>query len=302
MVTCGECGHVPECPNCSVHLTYHSANQRLMCHYCGHSQPLPEVCPACGGTLAFVGAGTQRVERDLAQLFPRTEILRMDADTINATHTHEQLLNRFQRENIPILVGTQMVAKGLNFENVTLVGVIAADLSLFLDHYRAGERTFSLLTQVVGRAGRGTKAGRAMLQTWTPDNDVIRCAARQDYDGFYAQEIEMRRLCGYPPFCHVFQITAAGLKEEQVLFCCMRIKQALQAALEKDAYAELNCRPLGPAAAPVAKVNQRYRYRVTLLAPDRKEIRALVAHLVRSAQKDKENRGVSVFADLDPQD
>ena len=302
MVTCGECGHVPECPNCSVHLTYHSANRRLMCHYCGHSQPLPEDCPECGGMLTFVGAGTQKVQEELEACFPGTEILRMDADTINATQTHEKLLSRFRRENIPILVGTQMVAKGLDFENVTLVGVIAADLSLYLDNYRAGERTFSLLTQVVGRAGRGSKSGRAMIQTWTPENDVICCSARQDYDSFYEQEIEMRRLCGYPPFRHVYQITVTGIDEEQVLFCCLRIKQALQGTLDLLEYREFDCRLLGPASAPVAKVNNRYRYRVTLMAPDHKKIRTLVAHLVRSAQKDKENRGVSVFADLDPQD
>lgn len=302
MAVCGECGYVPECPNCSVHLTHHSANHRLMCHYCGHSEPLPEHCPECGGVLAFVGAGTQRVEADLKTLFPKTEILRMDADTISASQTHEKLLSRFRRENIPILIGTQMVAKGLDFENVTLVGVIAADLSLYLDHYRAGERTFSLLTQVVGRAGRGTKTGRAMIQTWTPENDVICCAAEQDYDRFYEQEIQMRRLCGYPPFCHVYQVTGTGLQEEQVLRCCGRIRQVLQKTLEQPEYQGLNCRLLGPAPAPVAKIKNRYRYRVTLMAPDQKEVRALVAHLVRAAQKDKENRGVSVFADLDPQD
>ena len=302
MIACGECGYVPECPNCSVHLTYHSANRRMMCHYCGHSQPLPEHCPECGGVLAFVGAGTQKIEEELAELYPQMEVLRMDADTISATQTHEKLLNRFRKENIPVLVGTQMVAKGLDFENVTLVGVISADASLYMDHYRAGERTFSLLTQVVGRAGRGSKLGRALIQTWTPENEVIQCAAKQDYDRFYEQEIEMRRLCGYPPFQHVYQITAMGLKEEQVLFCCMKIKQAIQATIVLPEYREMDCRLLGPAPAPIAKVNNRYRYRITLMAPDHKNMRALVAHVVRAAQKDKENRGVSVFADLDPQD
>lgn len=302
MVVCGECGHVPECPNCSVHLTYHSANRRLMCHYCGHSEPLADACPDCGGLFAFQGAGTQKIEEELSAQFPGVEILRMDADTISATQTHEKLLNRFKQEKIPVLVGTQMVAKGLDFENVTLVGVISSDASLYMDHYRAGERTFSLLTQVVGRAGRGNKPGRALIQTWTPENDVIQCAAYQDYDRFYAQEIEMRRLCGYPPFRHIYQITAAGMKEEQVLFGCMRIKQAMQNSLALPEYQELDGKLLGPAPAPVVKVNNRYRYRITLIAPDHKKVRALVAHVVRAAQKDKENRGITVFADFDPQD
>lgn len=150
MVTCGECGEVPTCPRCSVHLTYHSANGRLMCHYCGHSEPLPDACPSCGGALNFLGYGTQKVEEELHAAFPGREILRMDTDTVSATQSHEKLLSRFEKERIPVLVGTQMVAKGLDFENVTLVGVISADLSLYVDDYRAGERTFSLLTQVVG--------------------------------------------------------------------------------------------------------------------------------------------------------
>ena len=302
MLTCGECGHVPECPNCSVSLTYHSANRRLMCHYCGHSRALPEECPQCGGMLANVGSGTQKVEEELRELFPNVEVLRMDTDTVSASQSHEKILKRFREERVPILVGTQMVAKGLDFENVTLVGVIHADLSLYMDHYRAGERTFSLLTQVVGRAGRGTKLGRAIIQTWTPENDVIRCAARQDYDRFYEQEIELRRLRDYPPFRHIYQITVTGMKEEQVLSCCVRIREAMRTLLERSEYRGEDCRLLGPAPAPVAKVNNRYRYRVTLIGPDDKKVRELVAHLVRAAQNDKGNRGVSVFADLDPQD
>ena len=161
MVSCGECGQVPECPRCSVRLTYHSANGRLMCHYCGYSEPLPPACPSCGGRLNFIGVGTQRVQEELEALFPGIEILRMDADTISAAHPHEELLSRFQKQRVPILVGTQMVAKGLDFDNVTLVGVVDADLSLYAADFRAGERTFSLITQVVGRAGRGEKRGES---------------------------------------------------------------------------------------------------------------------------------------------
>ncbi|MEG2037304.1 MAG: primosomal protein N', partial [Ruthenibacterium sp.] len=178
MLLCGECGMVPECPRCSVALTYHSANERLMCHYCGHSEKVYSRCPDCGGLMKHVGSGTQKVEEELHDLFPNTEILRMDSDS--ATGAHQKLLSRFEKEKIPILLGTQMVTKGLDFPNVTLVGVLAADLSLYVENYHAAERTFSLLTQVVGRAGRGDKVGRAVIQTYTPENDVILAAAKQD--------------------------------------------------------------------------------------------------------------------------
>lgn len=296
MVSCWECGAVPECPRCSVKLTYHSANGRLMCHHCGHSQPMPPVCPSCGGMLNFIGVGTQRVQEELENLFPGIEVLRMDTDTVSAAHPHEELLNRFENKKVPILVGTQMVAKGLDFENVTLVGVVAPDLSLYVDDFRAGERTFSLLTQVVGRAGRGNKQGRAVIQTYTPDNDVIRFAARQDYDNFFRAEIPLRRLRGYPPFSDLLVLTASGLEEGVVLRCCVRLRQALEAQLRFVG----NWQVLGPAPAAVAKVNNRYRYRLTLTGQNTKEARAVIAHLLRAAHQEKENRGVSVYADLNP--
>ena len=302
MVSCGECGQVPACPRCSVYLTYHSANGRLMCHYCGHSEPLPRACPACGGKLAFLGTGTQKVQQELQELFPGVEVLRMDADTVSASNSHEKLFSRFVKEKIPILVGTQMVAKGLDFENVTLVGVIAADLSLYVDDFRAGERTFSLITQAVGRAGRGVKSGRAVIQTWTPENEVITCAAAQDYDSFYEQEISLRSLRGCPPFRDLFLLTASGPDEHAVLRACMRLRQALESALRLPGYRGMELQILGPAPASVARVNNRYRYRVTVSGKNSRELRGLLAHLVRSAQQDKENRGVSVFADVNPLD
>lgn len=302
MVSCGECGEVPVCPRCSVHLTYHSANHRLMCHYCGYSEPLPNTCPTCGGTLNFIGAGTQKVQSELEELFPGVEILRMDADTVSVADGHQKLLDRFQKGKVPILVGTQMVAKGLDFENVTLVGVIAADLALYVDSFRASERTFSLLTQVVGRAGRGEKSGRAVIQTYTPDNDVIRCAAIQDYDRFYAQEINLRRLMDYPPFRDVFVLTASGIDEPAVFRKCQKLRRSLEdwAAAWRD----YDARPrlLGPAPASVAKVNNRYRYRLTLLCQNTKEVRQLISTLLIAAANDREIRGVSVFADVNPYD
>ena len=302
MVTCGECGETPTCPRCSVHLTYHSANRRLMCHYCGYSEPLPGRCPSCGGMLDFVGAGTQKVEEELQELFPGVGILRMDTDTVSVTRSHETLLTKFQRERIPILLGTQMVAKGLDFENVTLVGAISADQSLYTGDIHAGERTFSLLTQVVGRAGRGGKEGRAIIQTFTPDNEVIQCAARQDYDSFYQQEIQLRELRGLPPCSDLFVLCASGLEETAVLQTCLRLRDSLSAALRKEPYAGCGYRLLGPAPAVIAKVNERYRYRLIINAKNTKEIRHLVAHLIQRAQADKTYRGVALYAGLDPID
>ncbi len=302
MAACGECGESPACPRCSVHLTYHSANRRLMCHYCGWSQPLPDRCPACGGLLNFIGTGTQKVEEELHTLFPGVGVLRMDADTVSAVHSHESILEKFRRQRIPILLGTQMVAKGLDFENVTLVGAVSADQLLYTGDIHAAERAFSLLTQVVGRAGRGEKKGEAVVQTFTPDNDVIRFAAAQDYDSFYEQEIRGREVRGLPPCGDLFVLGASGLEETAVLHALLRLREGLSAALAQPPYAGTAYRLLGPAPAAVAKVNERYRYRLILNTENTKAMRLLTAHLLRQAQADKQNRGVALFADLNPLD
>jgi primosomal protein N' (replication factor Y) len=302
LVSCGECGAVPVCPRCSVHLTYHSANGRLMCHYCGHSQKLPEHCPECGGAFNFIGTGTQRVQKSSRRCFPDTEILRMDADTVTAKNSHEAILSRFQKKKVPILLGTQMVAKGLDFENVTLVGVIAADLSLYVDDFRASERTFSLLTQVVGRAGRGDKSGRAVIQTWTPQSDVICLAADQDYDRFYEQELTMRRLRACPPFSDLIFLTAVGPDEEEAMRTCLDMRQMLELWTAGPPYNGLKLQILGPAPAAVARVNNRYRYRLTLTGRNSRLLRNLVAHLLRTVQTNRRYKGISVFADINPLD
>lgn len=302
MAVCESCGEAPTCPRCSVRLTYHSANRRLMCHYCGHSQPLPDACPQCGGRLTFVGTGTQRLQAALEALFPGREILRMDADSVSPSNSHQAILDRFAKKGAPILLGTQMVAKGLDFENVTLVGVVDADSGLYLGDFRANERTFSLITQVVGRAGRGEKKGRAVIQTYTPDNDVIVFAAAQDYDSFYAQELELRRARGMPPFRELFVITASGLQEEAVLRACQRMRQSLERAMAKPPYSACGGKLLGPAPAAVAKVNNRFRYQLTLSCEKGGGMRALIGHFLRQGQLDKENRGVSLFGDHNPMD
>lgn len=302
LVVCGECGQSPTCPRCSVHLTYHKANGRLMCHYCGYSQPLPQHCPECGGLFSFSGIGTQKVEEELHRLFPHIEVIRMDTDTVIGAQGHGKLLARFREERIPVLVGTQMVAKGLDFENVTLVGAVAADQTLYVEDYRGGERTFSLLTQVVGRAGRGGKTGRAIIQTFTPEHEVIQCASSQDYDGFYEREIRMRQLREYPPFGDFFVLHVTGEEEHEVLRVCMRIRQALEQILTQSVLENVSCRLLGPAPAGVVKVNNRYRYQITLQTQNTRQIRELVAHVVRQAQTDKANRHVCIYADQNTQD
>lgn len=295
MLLCGECGYVPQCPRCSTAMTYHSANGRLMCHYCGHSEPAADTCPECGGWMKHVGAGTQKVEEELRELFPEAGILRMDADT--TAGGHEEVLQTFERERVPILLGTQMVAKGLDFENVTLVGVLSADISLYVDNYRAAERTFSLLTQVVGRAGRGGKTGRAVIQTYTPGNDVIRCAARQDYDAFYESEIRMRRLRRYPPFADLFTVTVSGTEEGRVLRAAVSVRETLRQLCRRPELAAGEPEVLGPAPAPVVKVNNRFRYRCTLVGKNDKATREMLAWLQKDFAKDSANRGMNLFVD-----
>ena len=295
MLLCGECGYVPQCPRCSTAMTYHSANGRLMCHYCGHSEPAADTCPECGGWMKHVGAGTQKVEEELRELFPEAGILRMDADT--TAGGHEEILQTFERERVPILLGTQMVAKGLDFVNVTLVGVLSADISLYVDNYRAAERTFSLLTQVVGRAGRGGKTGRAVIQTYTPGNDVIRCAARQDYDAFYESEIRMRRLRRYPPFADLFTVTVSGTEEGRVLRAAVSVREMLRQLCRRPELAAGEPEVLGPAPAPVVKVNNRFRYRCTLVGKNDKATREMLAWLQKDFAKDSANRGMNLFVD-----
>ena len=297
---CPQCSYVPECPRCSVYLTYHSANDRLMCHYCGFSQPAPERCPDCGGALKHIGFGTQRVEEELHELFPGTEVLRMDADTVSAGH--EALLRQFEERRVPILLGTQMVAKGLDFENVTLVGVLSADLSLYVDHYRAAERTFNLLTQVVGRAGRGAKEGRAVIQTYTPENDVIQAAAAQDYERFYRSEIQLRRLRRDPPFADQFIITVSGGEEDDVRRAVGLLRSGLDAAVKKPPYNDMGLELIGPAPAPVVRVNGSYRYRLLLLGENNAQVRGLLSSFMRAFAQRAENRRLHIRVDCDLMD
>ena len=297
LVTCGECGFVYKCPHCSVSLTYHSVNRRLICHYCGYTRRVDEACPDCGGILKYIGAGTQLVEEELHSLFPGTEILRMDADVLSGSMTHAQVFERFRVENIPIMIGTQMVTKGLNFENVTLVGVLSADQSLYSGDFRAAERTFSLITQVIGRSGRGQKAGRAVIQTFTPSSEVIRQAARQDYDAFYQSEIILRKLQDSPPFSDLLSVTASGAEERAVVDACRFVKNRLCFLLGQKEKTEF----LGPTPLTVVRVNNRFRYRIIIKCRSDSAIRNAVSGVITECSTDKRFRGISFYADNDPE-
>ena len=301
-LVCVDCREMPECPRCSIRLTYHSANNRLLCHYCGHSQPVPQRCPSCGGPLKTIGTGTQKVQEELEFLFPEMETCRMDTDTVNAVNTHERILERFQQEKIPVLIGTQMVAKGLNLPDVTLVGVLDADLSLYTGGYRAGETTFNMLTQVVGRAGRGDSPGRAVIQTLVPEHKVIRLAADQDYDGFYELEIQLRRVQNAPPFGDIATVTFTGQEETAVLRGAAKFRDSLNACLRQETYKQETCTVLGPAPCVVPKINYNFRYQLTLRCCLTRPLRQLLAHLLRQFSQDKLNRGVSAFVDVNGYD
>lgn len=300
VIGCALCGWVPECPSCSTSMTYHSASGRAMCHYCGASIKITGTCPVCGGTSLFTETpGTQRVEQELHEKFPSARVLRMDADTMTTKGAHEKLLTQFAKGGADILLGTQMVTKGLDFENVTLVGVLDADQSLYAQDYRARERTFSLITQVVGRAGRRFDTGKAVIQTYSPTHSVILTAARQDYEAFYEREMETRQALQCPPVCDLTVLTAVGEVEQQVLASLLSLKTRLQSLMEGQ-YTDVKAPVLGPAAAQVVKVMGRYRYHLTMRAQNTARWRALIAGVMREFLQDSKNRGITLFADENP--
>ncbi len=299
MAACVDCGHIPTCENCSVALTYHSRNGRLMCHHCGYSIPMVDTCPACGGShLRLIGSGTQSIESELQELLPDAVILRMDADTTEGRATHEKLLDSFAKGKADILLGTQMVAKGLDFDNVTLVGVLEADLSLYCGDYHAQERTFSLLAQVVGRAGRRDKPGRAVIQTYTPEHPVIEAAARQDYEGFFEQEIVTRRALKAPPFADQFVFRFGGTEERAVQQAAQVFAKALASQL--PLVSDVEPHVLGPAPAPIAKLNKRYFYTVSFRGKATNHSRALVSRMLAAYDRWPGSRSLTVSADIDP--
>ena len=300
--SCTACGTVVTCPSCSISMTYHKANGRLMCHYCGYSTPFSPVCPSCGETaVQYSGFGTQKVEDELSSLLPEARILRMDTDTTMSRFAHEEKLRSFFEKKYDVLLGTQMVAKGLDFENVTLVGVISVDSLLYNDDYRSLERTFSLLTQVVGRSGRGAFPGKAIIQTTAPENDVLQMAAQQDYLQFYRTEIGIRKTLVYPPYCDLCAVTFSGEDELLVHGAAKLFLDLLKGALRDPANRQEKLIVLGPAPARVFRVSGKYRFRLILKCKNSAHFRAMIAQLLRKTGKDKRFSGVAVITDINPE-
>ncbi|MBR3691759.1 MAG: primosomal protein N' [Clostridia bacterium] len=295
-IFCTECGESLQCPRCSVTASYHSANGRLMCHTCGWSSPMPSLCPVCGSRhLESDRAGTQMVVEQLARDLPEIGVLRMDADSTQGAEGHEELLRRFREDKIPILVGTQMVAKGLDFENVTLSAVLDADMGGMSEDFRANERCFSLMTQVAGRSGRGSTPGEAVIQTLMPENEVICLGARQDYDGFYTMEIQSREALRLPPFYDLCVLTSSS-EDERVALAALNFAKARLRELLPAGAAEL----IGPAPASVSRINNRYRFRLTLRMHASREIRKAISAALCEIRTDKRFSRVLVTADINP--
>ncbi len=297
-VTCRTCGESVICPNCSISLTYHSANDRLMCHYCGYSIKYTNKCPTChSNTLRFGGTGTQKAESDIAEIFPDARILRMDTDATSSKSSYEKMISAFANGEYDILVGTQMVAKGLDFPNVTLVGVLNTDQMLYADDYRSYERSFSLLTQVVGRSGRGKSKGMAVIQSYTPDNLIISMAAKQDYNTFYNTEINVRKAMLYPPFADICLIGFVGDNQTQTLKAANGFLQSF-IRLARNEFPSLPLRILGPSPALVVKVSNKFRYKLIVKCRNTKDFRKMLSKLLTEFGNNKEYGSVTVYADM----
>ena len=298
LLQCAKCYEPVCCPNCSVPMTYHKANNSLLCHYCGHVQPPVQTCPKCGHPqLRQMGFGTQKLEESLSELLPQARILRMDADTTMTRTAYEKGFRAFANGEYDILCGTQMIGKGLDFPNVTLVGVVSVDKALFAGDFRSYERTFSLVTQVVGRGGRGKHPGRAILQTYMPEHHVLRLAAEQDYDRFYDEEMAMRRALMFPPVCDLCVIGFSGVFEERVKAAADRFLEIMVGVLKSEQI-RLPLRVLGPVEAGYGRLNGKYRRRLLLKCKDTAEMRVLIRRLLSDALADPVFRGVSVYADM----
>lgn len=296
-VSCRSCGYVAECPNCSISLTYHKFSDTLRCHYCGYTIPNYTRCPSCNsGLIRYFGGGTQKVEEEIIRLFPTARVMRMDNDTTGGKNGHERILNEFERTGADILIGTQMVAKGLDFPNVTLVGVISADTSLHIDDFRSAERTFALLEQVVGRAGRAEKQGRAVIQTYTPEHPAVVLAKEHDYVSFYNGEIRTRQAMYYPPFCQMVGISFSGSFEKTVSDCAKLYARVLSETTE----ARRGIRIIGPIRASISKIKNKYRWQLIIKAKNASGLNSALATALEFCRKNKNYDEVAIVTDKNP--
>ena len=285
VVSCKSCGEVITCPHCSISLNYHTVSGRydrgfLFCHWCGYKAQLPEKCPNCSSEhLVKVGFGTQKIEQELSELLPGKKILRMDADSTGKKQSYEKMLSQFKNREADVLIGTQMVTKGHDFPGVTLVGVLLADMSLYLDDYHANERTFAMLTQVIGRAGRSEKKGMAIIQTNNPDNDVIKLACRQDYESFYDSEIRLRKLLVFPPYCDIALLNIISPDEKQTALTAKRLREEIDIMLKTN-FSDVSMIVFGPFEAPVYKVEEKYRMRIVIKCRLNKRSREMFSQML----------------------
>jgi len=300
VVTCTDCKNVIKCPNCGIALSYHSANNRLLCHYCSYTISAGHQCPDCGGEVfRYSGAGTQKIEEELKKLFPGTKILRMDGDTVNGKYTRDKFLTAFKNNEYNILLGTQMIAKGLDFPNVTLVGVLQADMSLYASDFKSYERTFSLITQVIGRAGRSDKSGRAVVQTYSPNHRILNFAFAQDYHGFYEDEIALRKTLIYPPFCDICQVTLLNDSEKKSFDSADKFIDLIKNYVETD-FCGIPVKIIKPKATSIPKIGGRFRVRILIKCKDTQKFRKMLHLSMHSFNSDKEHKDVYISADINP--
>ena len=303
-VSCRSCGEVIKCPVCSVSMTYHTSKRsydsgHLVCHWCGRKMPIPKECPDCKSEhLMGMGYGTQRIEREIEELLPLSKIIRMDTDTTTAKTSYEQMLSAFKNHEADVLLGTQMVTKGHDFPDVTLVGVLLADASLHIDDYRASERTFAMLTQVIGRAGRANKAGIAVIQTSNPESECIKLACRQDYEAFYETEIKLRKLLVFPPFCDIALVSISGANEQELVKASTLLSSHLTDTIRQK-YEDLPFIVYGPFEAPIYKVENKYRMRMVIKCSLNKRTRAMFSDVLKFFERSLP-KGITISVDFNP--
>ena len=294
-IMCRECGYTVKCKNCNISMTYHKTENKLKCHYCGHEENVVTVCPECHSTkIRYFGTGTQRLETEINKIFPTASTIRMDIDTVTKKNSHEEILSKFKNENIDILIGTQMVVKGHHFPNVTLVGVIAADSSLNIDDYRANERTFQLLTQVAGRAGREQLEGKVIIQTYNPENFSIVCAQKQNYEMFYNTEIALRKQLKYPPFCDIILIGFNSLSEKEIIELSNKVYNYLKRSLEGQDFIVLK-----PMPSPIDKIQNRFRWRIIIKGNMTEEANTIINNCLQKVY-DANYKNTRVTVDVNP--
>ncbi len=296
-ISCRSCGYVVKCPRCNIAMTYHKNQNYLTCHYCGYSQKNLKTCPECQSHyIKHFGIGTQKVEEEIHDIFPDASILRMDFDTITAKNSHQKILEKFEKEHYDILIGTQMVTKGLDFDNVTLVGVLSADMSLNLDDYRANEKTFDLVTQVCGRAGRGKNDGRAVIQTYMPENSVLKLAEHQNYKAFYNEEIALRKSLIYPPFCDIISMVFSSLNDQFAKQSALKAANDLKKMFNNVASVEI----LGPGPCSFYKINNKYRSQIIIKCRLNDAIIKVISDCITKHYHSKESKSVSIMTETNP--